>query len=148
MVTWPQMVRRMQRWCPCWRCAGVLGLIAPASSPTLRCCCCRGYAGIIALVVWALLPSLHWHYYPCCLCSPPALQTGVCPVMKQLQHTLASLSALRHCCFWRCASIIALVAWAFLPRLRWQRRPWHTRVSTSIMNWHLPSHDAVATHCW
>ncbi len=141
------MVWRMQRWCPYRRCAGILGRIAPASSPTLRCRCCRHCSGIIALVAWALLPSLRWHCCPVAFASPPALQTGIC-LIKQLRHALVSLPASRRCRCWRRAGIIALVAWASLPLLHWCCCPWHTRVAASIMNWHLPSHDAVATCCW
>ncbi len=31
------------------------------SLPALRCHCCQHCAGVIALVLWASLPLLHWH---------------------------------------------------------------------------------------
>jgi hypothetical protein len=148
LPSWPSKVRPVPSWrlptlCWCFAC------IALMSSPTLCCCCqCQCCAGVIALVAWGLFPCCTGTVALLAFTLLPALQTGICPVMKQWQHTLASLPALRHYCCWRCAGIVALVARAPLPLLRWCCRPRHTRVTASIMNWHLPSHDAVATRCW
>ncbi len=107
-VTWPLMVRRMQRWCLCWRCAGVLGRIAPASSPTLRCCCCRRCAGIIALVAWALFPSSRWHCCPCRL---------------RVAASIASWRLPSHEAVATRAGAIASIAPSLLPALRRHHRP-------------------------
>jgi hypothetical protein len=84
-VTWPSMVWPMQHWRLCWRCAGVLGRIALASSK--HC----------AVVV-----------------------TGIAPASSPLLCRRFCLS-------------------------RWYCCPCRLRVAASIINWHLPSHEAVAT---
>ncbi len=147
-MTWPQMVRRMQHWCPCRNFAGVLGPIAPVSSPTLHCCCCQRCAGIIAHVAWALLPLLHWHCCPCCLCVTASIANWPLPSYEAVATcagVIASIAPLslpalrRHCCPRR-AGVFAPFALALLPL--------HTCVAASITNWHLASHDAVATRRW
>jgi hypothetical protein len=47
--------------------------------------------------------------------SPPASQTGVCPVTKQLQHVLALLPAPRPCRCRHSAGIVALITRVSLP---------------------------------
>jgi hypothetical protein len=116
------------------------------SLPSLHwrtCPCCAGITASIALVS---LPSTRWRHCPSfahCLC----LASSVCPVTRQSRHALASLLAPRHCCCRRSAGIIACVTWVIvalvalvLPTLVYLR-------CASITNWHLPSHDAFATHC-
>jgi hypothetical protein len=137
--------------------AALVSLPALCLRPWLHC------ASVINNIVPLLLPVLRRHHFPCrvgafvlrvaivahiAFALPPASQTGVCPGTKQLQHALASLPALRPCCCQCCASTAPLVAQVSLPWLRWRCRSWHTRVAACIINWHLPSHDAVATRCW
>jgi hypothetical protein len=83
MVTWPQLVQWMQRWCFAGvvlaslaalrrhhhqHCAVIVAAVAPTSLPLLHGHFCPRRAGIVALVAFALLP---------------ASQTGVCLVTKQ-----------------------------------------------------------------
>jgi hypothetical protein len=53
--------------------------------------------------------------------------------------------ALHHCCCQCCTGIIFLVMWALLFLLRWHCCPHRLCVATSIANWRLPRHKAVAT---
>jgi hypothetical protein len=175
------MVWPMQRWRLCQRCAGVLASIALASLPALHCCCCQHS------LVWS--PLSQGHHHPHCAGAialvtpmlPPASQTGVCPVRKQLQHFGIS-GIVARCCARRCspatwplvvrlmqrwhfcqhcagvlayivlvslpacAVVIVGVALALLPLSCRCLCPHCTHIVTSIANWHLPSHDAVATH--
>ncbi len=117
-VTWPQMVWRMQHWCPCRRCAGVLGRIVPASSPTLRCCSCRRCAGIIALIAWALLPLLCWHCCPRCLCVTASIANWHLPSHKAVATR---------------AGIIASITPLLLPALRWHCCPCCAGVFAPVM---------------
>jgi hypothetical protein len=131
LPSWPSKVRPV----PCWRLLALrwrFARIALASLPALCCCpCCRHCAGVIALVAWALLPLLHGRFSPCCagivalvaFASLPALQTGGCPITKQLQHALASLPGSCHHCCRRSAGIVALIPRASLPSLRWRHCP-------------------------
>ena len=68
---------------------------ALASLPASRPCCCQRCAGIVPLVARVSLPSLRW----CCrswhTASPPASQTGICPVMTQSQHVTGEASLSR-----------------------------------------------------
>jgi hypothetical protein len=68
----------------CWRHrqhrALVVANVAPASSPLLRGCLCPPRAGVAALGTPA---------------SPPASQTGICPVMTQLQPVVGEVSLSR-----------------------------------------------------
>jgi hypothetical protein len=62
------------------------------------CCCCGRCVGVIALITLEFLPYCAGIVALFAFALPPASQTGICPVTKQLQHALASLLALRHCC--------------------------------------------------
>ncbi len=122
--------------CPCcWCCVGVVAELAfevrpvprkhlrlcfariPLASLPASCCCpChQRCAGIIAVLRGRFCPCHAGIFIIIAFASPPALRPGICPVTKQLQHALASLSAPRHHCCRRSASIVALVTWAFLP---------------------------------
>jgi hypothetical protein len=68
------------RWHHCQHCALVVADVAPAPSHLLRRCLCPGRAGVAALGTPAL---------------PPASQTGICPVMTQLQPVVGEVSLLR-----------------------------------------------------
>jgi hypothetical protein len=67
LPSWPSKVRPVQRWrLPALR--WHFACIAPVSLPALCCChCCQRCAGVVALGMWASLPSL---------CTPCG---GVCP---------------------------------------------------------------------
>jgi hypothetical protein len=122
-VIWPFMVRLMQLWCLCWRCAGMLASIVLASLPTLHCCCCRHWAGIINLVARVPMPLLHWHCCPCRLCITTSIVNWHLPSHKAVATCvgiIASIAPLllpelhRHCCPCR-AGIFAIVTLALLP---------------------------------
>ncbi len=134
-VIWPLTVWPRQRW-------HFFG-VALVSLPALHWRHCQHQAVLVAGVALVLLPSwpskvrpvprwrllaLHWHFASIALASSPA--SGCCP------------------CCQHCAGVIALVAWALLPLLRWHHCPCCLRVAASITNWHLPSHKAVATGAW
>ncbi len=63
-------------WRHCQHCALVVANVAPAPSPLLHRCLCPGCAGVAALGT----PTL-----------PPASQTGICPVMMQLQPVVGEV---------------------------------------------------------
>jgi hypothetical protein len=85
-------------------------------------------------VTWPLMvqPMQHWRLCRRCAC-----------VLARI--VLVSLPTLRCCRCQHCASVIALVARAPLPLLCWHCCPPCLCVAASIVNWHLPSHKAVAT---
>jgi hypothetical protein len=76
----------MRRWHLCQCCAGILARITLASSQSLHCHCRRRHAGVLARILMASSLSLRWHCHLCRPTLPPALQTGICPTMMQLQH--------------------------------------------------------------
>ncbi len=116
-----------------WRCAGVFARIALGH--------CQHQAVLVASVAPALLlswpskvrPMPRWHL--------PALRLCFARI------ALASLPAsCCHPCHRRCTGVIALVVWALLPLSRWHLCPCRLCLVSSIANWHLPSHETVATH--
>jgi hypothetical protein len=128
------------RWRPWPHCA--------SSSPTLCCCCHRHCASIIALVAWALLPSLRWHFHLCCLCIPASIANWCLPshnAVTTRAGVLASIAPLTllalhwHRCPCR-AGIFAPVTLA-LPPLAHPRCHQHHKLASS-------QSDAVVTCHW
>ncbi len=138
--------------CLRWSCGSSIGLFAGVVLASLAALHCPV---VVASVASALFSLSCGRFCPCCagivaliaLALLPALRTGICPGTKQLQQALASSSVSRPCCCQCCAGTIPLIAQVSLPWLHWHCHSWTTRVAPCITNWHLPSHDAVATRC-
>ncbi len=114
--------------------------VALVSLPALHWYHCQRQAVLVAGIAPALLPSWPLKVRPVPRWHLPALPWHFARI------TLASLPALCCCpCCWHCAGVISLVAWALLPLLHWHCCPCHLHIAASIANWHLPSHEAVAT---
>jgi hypothetical protein len=149
------MVWRMQRWCLCQLCACVLGCIALASSPTLCCCCCccRCCAGIIFLVVWALLSSLRWHRCPHCLCVAASIANWHLSRHKAVATRAGIIASITPLLFSmlhlhrppRCAGVFALVALA-LSLLAHPRCCQHHKLASS-QSWRSRGPLSVRCHC-
>jgi hypothetical protein len=145
----------------CQQYAGIVALVAQASLPPVVlvfCPCCFCVAA--SLLSWHLhsLAAVKtcWGMWRCCrllvIANGLVPIPGVTPSQLGLQWsgqgsayvfagvTLASLPA---CCWHHCKHCAVIVAslscWCWLSCC--------TCVAASIANWHLPSHDAVAT-CW
>jgi hypothetical protein len=146
----------------CWRCyqrrAGLFALIAPALPPALQISVCPTKAqlqhirvcGVVVVVIvlargliavpnhsMGTWPQMVWRMQRWCLCWCCAgILCRIAPV---------SSPTLRCCCCRHCAGIIALVAWALLSLSCWHCCPRCLCIAASIANWHLSSHEAVAT---
>jgi hypothetical protein len=79
-------------------------LLPPHHHCQWLCCCPRHHS----TATWPLMvqPMQHWHFCQRC--------TGVLARML-----LESLGVLPRCCCWRCAGIVALATWVFLPLSCW-----------------------------
>jgi hypothetical protein len=115
-----------------WRCAGVLARITLPSLPLLSCPCCRRCAGIVTKLAFkspagAVLAFAGVALAFCLHCA------GViaCIMLSSLPPALC-----QHRCHCH-AGAFALLCWHCCPR--------RLCIAASIANWHLPSHEAVAT---
>ncbi len=104
-----------------WRCCQLQAVLVAGVAPALL----LKWPSKVQLVPRWHLPALRWRFARIALASLPAL--CCCP------------------CCWHCTGIIAIIAWALLPLSRWHCCPRCLCIAASIGNWHLPSHNAVAT---
>jgi hypothetical protein len=98
----------------------------------------RGLVAIPGAIPWQLGLQLSGQ---CSAASLLALRWHLCP------HCTGVIASIACLCYWRCASVVVLLALTSLPSSCWRCCPCCTRAAASIANRHLPSHDAVATHC-